>query len=64
MGARGDVKIVLMNGKFRMSVSVSIVIRHCRLVGFRYSVERSGKEDGWTKGEGKKEKKNHCKLWT
>lgn len=64
MGARGDVKIGLMNGKFRMSVSVSIVIRHCRLVGFRYSVERSGKEDGWTKGEGKEEKKNHCKLWT
>lgn len=57
MGAWGDVKIVLMNERFRMSVTVSIVIRHCGLVGFQYSVERSGKKDGWTEGERKKEKK-------
>lgn len=51
-----------MNGEFRMSRSVSIVIGHGGLVKFRYSVERNGKDDGWTKGEGKKEKRNHRKL--
>lgn len=63
MGAWRDVRIVSTNGKFGMSLSVSIDIGHGGLVGFHYSVERNGKEDGWTKGEGKEAKENNCKLW-
>lgn len=59
MGAWGEIKIMLANGKVGISVGVCTVVGHGGRMRFHYSAERSGKEGGGEKG-GRKENKNGC----
>lgn len=54
MGAWGEIKIMLVNGKIGISVAVCTVVGHGGRMRFHYSAERSGKKGGREREEGRR----------
>lgn len=54
MGAWGEIKIMLANGKSGISVGVCSVVGHGGRMRFHYPAERNGKEGGREREEGRR----------